>query len=36
MKITDIIVNETIEVGDNFDIELGDMVIETGVSVETV
>lgn len=31
MKINDIIVNETIEVGDNFDIELGDMVIETGV-----
>jgi hypothetical protein len=31
MKITDIIVAEDIEVGDNFDIELGDMVIETGV-----
>lgn len=31
MKITDIIVNETIEVGDNFDIELDNIVIETGV-----
>ena len=31
MKITDIIVTEDIEVGDNFDIELGNIVIETGV-----
>jgi len=31
MKVTDIIVAENIEVGDSFDIELGNMVIETGV-----
>ena len=31
MKITDIVIAEDIEVGDSFDIELGNMVIETGV-----
>lgn len=31
MKIQDVIVNEDIEVGDSFDIELGNIVIETGV-----
>lgn len=31
MKITDIIVTENIEVGDRFDIELNNIVIETGV-----
>jgi len=31
MKITDVIVNENIQVGDRFDIELGNMVIETDV-----
>jgi hypothetical protein len=31
MKIQDVIINENIEVGDSFDIELGNIVIETGV-----
>jgi hypothetical protein len=31
MKIQDVIVNEDIEVRDSFDIELGNIVIETGV-----
>jgi len=31
MKIQDVIVNEDIEIGDSFDIELGNIVIETGV-----
>lgn len=31
MKITDIVIAEDIEVGDSFDIELGNIVIETGV-----
>jgi hypothetical protein len=31
MKIFDIVIAEDIEVGDSFDIELGEMVIETGV-----
>jgi hypothetical protein len=31
MKIVDIVIAEDIEVGDSFDIELGEMVIETGV-----
>ena len=31
MKIADIVIAEDIEVGDSFDIELGNIVIETGV-----
>ena len=31
MKINEVILNENIEVGDRFDIELGNTVIETGV-----
>ena len=31
MKITQIVVNESIELGDNFDIELGNTVIESRV-----
>jgi hypothetical protein len=31
MKIQEVIVNEDIEIGDSFDIELGNIVIETGV-----